>query len=95
MLKPPAPGGKHQGNWKTDERWLFGKSANSAHLTAMSKKYAGSFGCDLLALLALAQKAPLNIPSEIWRARQQQLLADKVAAQPATKPAQTAKARYA
>ena len=87
---------KHQTGWKADERWLFGKPANAAHLAAMSKKYAGSFGHDLMALLALAQKAPLNIPSEIWRARQQQLLADKTAAQPPAKSTvQPAKARHA
>jgi hypothetical protein len=66
---------KHQGNWKVEERWLFGKPANAAHLTAMSKKYAGRFGRDVMALLALAQKAPLKISPEIWRAHQMQLLA--------------------
>ncbi|MDO8990759.1 MAG: hypothetical protein Q7U91_14135 [Sideroxyarcus sp.] len=86
---------KHQAGWKAEERWLFGKPANAVHLAAMSKKHAGSFGRDLMALLALAQKAPLNIPSEIWRARQQQLFADKMAAQPAAKSAQPAKARHA
>ena len=84
---------KHQPNWKADERWLFGKPANTAHLTALTKKHAGRFGQDIMALLALSQKAPLNIPTEIWRARQQQLLADKMAAQPAARPA--AKARHA
>ena len=89
---------KHQANWKTEERWLFGKPATPAHLTALSKKYAGIFGRDLMALLALAQKTPLNIPTEIWRARQMQLLADsdKPAAQPAAKAvAHPAKARHA
>jgi hypothetical protein len=84
---------KHQPNWKADERWLFGKPATTVHLTALTKKHAGRFGNDIMALLALSQKAPLNIPTEIWRARQQQLLADKMAAQPATIPA--AKARHA
>jgi hypothetical protein len=86
---------KHQAKWKADERWLFGKLANTAHLAAMNKKYAGSFGSDVLALLALAQKAPLNIPTEIWRTRQQQLLASSTAAQPAVKSAQPAKVRHA
>jgi hypothetical protein len=87
---------KHQAKWQAGERWLFGKPANAVHLTAMSKKHAGSFGRDLMALLALAQKAPLNIPTEIWRARQQQLLADKMAAQPAAQATnQPAKARKA
>jgi hypothetical protein len=58
----------------------------------MSKKHAGSFGRDLMALLALAQMAPLNIPTEIWRARQMQLRADKVTVQLA---AQSARARNA
>ncbi|MBU0620630.1 MAG: hypothetical protein KJ795_02175 [Gammaproteobacteria bacterium] len=78
---------KHQANWKTEERWLFGKPVTTEHLTALAKKHAGRFGHDIMALLALSKKAPLNIPSEIWRARQQQLLADKLSAQPATKPA--------
>jgi hypothetical protein len=86
---------KHQASWKAEERWLFGKPANTAHLAAMSKKYAGSFGSDVLALLALEKKAPLNIPTEIWRARQQQLLANSMAAQPSAKSAQPAKARHA
>jgi hypothetical protein len=86
---------KHQASWKAEERWLFGKPTAPAHLAAMSKKFAGSFGRDVLALLALAQKAPLNIPSEIWRARQQQLIADAVTAKPAAKPAMPAKARHA
>ncbi len=64
---------KHQASWKTGERWLYGKPATTAHLTAMSKKQAGSFGRDVMALLALAQQTPLNIPAEIWRARQMQL----------------------
>ncbi len=83
---------KHQPNWKADERWLFGKPATTAHLAAMSKKHAGRFGNDLMALLALSQKSPLNIPPEIWRARQQQLLANKMAAPTAAQPA---KARHA
>ena len=86
---------KHQTGWKADERWLFGKPANTQHLAAMTKKHAGSFGRNLMALLALAQKSPLNIPAEIWRARQQQLLADKMAAQSANKPAQPTKVRHA
>ena len=65
---------KHQANWKNDERWLFGKPATSANLTSLSKKHAGSFGRDVLALLQLSNKAPLNIPTDIWRARQTQLL---------------------
>lgn len=75
---------KHQTQWKAEERWLCGKPATPAHLIAMCKKYAGNFGCDLTALLALAQKKPLNIPPEIWRARQQQLLA--ASAQTTAKP---------
>jgi hypothetical protein len=75
----------NQARWKTDERWLFGKSATSAHLIALSKKHAGQFGCDLLALMALSQKAPLNIPWEIWRARQQHLLAAHAQTPPAAK----------
>ena len=86
---------KHQARWKADERWLFGIPATPAHLAAMSKKYAGSFGRDLLALLALTRKTPLNIPSEIWRVRQQQLLAEKMAAQPEAKPVRPVKARHA
>jgi hypothetical protein len=87
---------KHQANWKPEERWLFGKATNAAHLTAMCKKYAGSFGRDLIALLALTQKAPLNIPTEIWRARQIQLLAENPAAQSAANAAdQPAKAHHA
>ena len=78
---------KHQATWKTDERWIFGKPATTAHLNALSNKHAGSFGRDIMALLTLAQKAPLNIPWEIWRERQQQLLADQAAAKPATQPA--------
>ena len=78
---------KHQTEWKADERWLFGKPANTAHLAALTKKHAGSFGQDLMALLALSQKAPLNIPPEIWRNCQQQLLADTMTAQSTTKPA--------
>ena len=65
----------HQAKWKEGERWLFGKPATTAHLTTLTKKHAGQFGCDVMALLALANKAPLNIPTEIWRTRQQQLLA--------------------
>jgi len=65
---------KHQAVWKADERWLFGKPTSVAHLTAMSKKYAGSFGRDVLALLQFSNKAPLNIATETWRARQIQLL---------------------
>jgi predicted secreted protein len=86
---------KHQSNWKADERWLFGKPANTAHLVALIQKHAGRFGQDIMALLELSQKAPLNIPSEIWRARQQQLLADKMAAQPASKPVLSAKSHHA
>jgi hypothetical protein len=86
---------KHQASWKAEDRWLFGKPANTAHLAAMSKKYAGCFGSDVMALLALAQKAPLNIPSEIWRARQQQLVADAMTAKPVAKPIQPAKVRHA
>ena len=67
---------KHQATWKAEERWLYGKPATTSHLIAMSKKHAGSFGRDVMALLALAQKVPLNIPSEIWRARQMQLYND-------------------
>jgi hypothetical protein len=78
---------KHQTNWKADERWLFGKPATTAHLIALTKKHAGRFGQDITALLALSQKAPLNIPTEIWRARQQQLLADTMAASTSAKPA--------
>ena len=81
---------KHQANWKADERWLFGKPATAAHLAAMSNKHAGRFGRDIMALLTLAQKVPLNIPWEIWRARQQQLLAKKLAAQAATPAAKAA-----
>ena len=65
---------KHQANWKTDERWLFGKPATPMHLTALCKKHAGSFGRDMLARLELSNKVPLNIPTETWRARQTQLL---------------------
>lgn len=91
---------KHQAKWKADERWLNGKPATPAHLTAMSKKHAGRFGRDLMALLSLAQKAPLNIPPEIWRARQMQRLAEQATAQATakttTKPAaQPARARHA
>jgi hypothetical protein len=74
----------NQARWKTDERWLAGQATTPAHLTALTKKHAGQFGCDLMALLALSQQAPLNIPREIWRARQQQLLAAHTAA---SKPA--------
>jgi hypothetical protein len=93
----------NQPNWKACERWLAGQPASPAHLLEMTKKHAGQFGCDLMALLALSQKAPLNIPCEIWRARQQQLLAAHTAtAKPATKSAakaptqtQTTSARHA
>ena len=68
---------KHQATWKEGERWLYGKPATTAHLTELSKKHAGSFGRDVMALLALAQKEPLNIPSEIWRTRQMQLYTDQ------------------
>jgi hypothetical protein len=78
---------KHQANWKAEERWLFGKPATTAHITALTNKHAGRFGQDLMALLALSKKAPLNIPSEIWRTRQQQLLADTMVAPSAAKPA--------
>lgn len=70
---------KHQANWKTGERWLYGKPATTVHLTAMSKKHAGSFGRDVMALLVLTQNAPLNIPAEIWRARQMQLYTEQKA----------------
>ena len=83
---------KHQASWKADERWLYGKPSNPTHLTNLSKKHAGSFGRDILALLALANKAPLNIPAETWNQRKNQLLdtqttAKPVAAKAATKPA--------
>lgn len=78
---------KHQAAWKIDERWLFDKPATTAHLVAMSKKHAGRFGCDIMALLALSQKSPLNIPCETWRAQQQKLLAEQTAAQATTKSA--------
>lgn len=89
---------KHQSVWKAEERWLFGKPGNAEHLTNLSKKYAGSFGRDVLALLQLSNNAPLNIATETWRARQIQLLdtqatvkskpdAKPVAAKQAIKPA--------
>jgi len=93
--KPPALGGQTPIQLEADERWLFGKPANTAHLVALIQKHAGRFGQDIMALLELSQKAPLNIPSEIWRARQQQLLADKMAAQPASKPVLSAKSHHA
>ena len=87
---------KHQAAWKTDERWLYGKPTTAAHLTALSKKHAGRFGCDVVALLALSQKSPLNIPWEIWRARQQQLLAAKMTPQTEVKtPARPTGVRHA
>ena len=96
---------KHQASWKADERWLFGKPATAAHLTSLSKKHAGSFGRDMLALLQLSNKAPLNIATETWRARQSQLLDAQVneksnvkqnAKPPATKQAsKPASARHA
>ena len=87
---------KHQTNWKAEERWLFGKPYSPTHLTAMCKKYAGSFGQDLLALLALIQKAPLNIPAETWHARKLQCLVAQPATKAAAKPAaQPLKARHA
>ena len=85
-----------QANWKADERWLFGKPATATHLAAMSNKHAGRFGRDIMALLTLAQKAPLNIPWEIWRERQQQLLAEQSATKPATQtPVKPTGARHA
>ena len=82
---------KHQTVWKVDERWLFGKPATPEHLTALCKKHAGSFGRDVLALLQLSNKAPLNIATETWRARQIQLLDaqvnDQSNANPNAKPA--------
>ena len=82
---------KHQTNWKAEERWLFGKPATSAHLTYLRKKHAGSFGRNVLALLQLSNKAPLNIATETWRARQIQLLDaqvnDQSNANPNAKPA--------
>lgn len=95
---------QNQPNWKAGERWLSGQATPPAHLTHLTKKHAGQFGCDLMALLALSQKTPLNIPSEIWRAKQQQLLAahpaaaSKPAAKPAAKaptPTQTTSTRHA
>lgn len=64
----------HQATWQPNERWLMGKPATPLHLKTMCKKYAGSIGQDIMDLLALTQKAPLNIPSEMWHARQMQLL---------------------
>lgn len=87
---------KHQTAWKADERWLFGKHANPAHLTALCKKHAGSFGRDMLARLELSNKAPLNIATETWRARQTQLLDaqvnEKATAKPNAQPAVTKQA---
>ena len=84
---------KNKTKWKAEERWLTGKPATPTHLLAMSKKYAGSVGCDVMALLALAHKAPLNIAPETWRARQLQLLVEQFPAttstQAASKPART------
>ena len=80
---------KHQASWKADERWLFGKPATAAHLTSLSKKHAGSFGRDVLARLELSNKAPLNIPTETWRARQTQLLDSSATVKP--NPKQNAK----
>lgn len=74
---------KHQAAWKADERWLYGKPTNSIHLTNLSKKYAGSFGRDVMALLALANKAPLNIPAETWSLRKKQLLDTQATVKPA------------
>lgn len=73
---------QNQTIWKTDERWLYGKPTTSAHLTALTKKHAGQFGCDLMALLQLSNQAPLNIPFETWRARQTQLLDAPINAKP-------------
>lgn len=76
---------KNQTKWKTEERWLAGKPATPAHLQKLTKKYAASYGRDVMALLALVQKSPLNIASETWRARQQSLLAEMSAAKPVNK----------
>ena len=84
---------KHQATWKADESWLFGKPATSAHLTALSKKHAGSFGRDMLARLQLSNQAPINIPAETWRARQTQLLDAQVNEKPTAKPAVTQQAK--
>ena len=89
----------NQANWKTDERWLAGRPTTVPHLQAFTQKYAGSLGRDVMARLALAQKAPLNIASDTWRARQYQLLAEQSAAKPAnntaSKPAGKAAAKPA
>lgn len=77
----------HQANWKSDERYLFGKATSPIHLTAQSKKHAGRFGCDIMALLALSQQAPLNIPDETWRIRQTHLLDAQATTKPHPKPA--------
>ena len=88
---------KHQVVWKSDERWLYGKPCNPAHLTNLSKKHAGSFGRDIFALLALVNKSPLNIPAETWNLRKIQLLAAQATAKPAAAkaPAKSASARHA
>lgn len=73
---------KHQAAWKVEERWLYGKPTNPTLLTKLSKKHAGSFGRDVLALLALDNKAPLNIPAETWSLRKKQLLDTLAAVKP-------------
>jgi hypothetical protein len=73
---------KHQAAWKAEERWLYGKPTNPTLLTKLCKKHAGSFGRDVLALLALANKAPLNIHAETWSLRKKQLQDTQAAVKP-------------
>ena len=79
---------QNQARWKAEERWLAGKPVTVSHLQALSNKYAGSNGRDVLALLALAQQEPLNIASETWRNRQLQLLAGSADTKPVALPVQ-------
>ena len=73
---------KRQAAWKAEQHWLYGKPTNPTLLTNLSKKHAGSFGRDVMALLALANKAPFNIPTETWSLRKKQLLDTQAAVKP-------------